>query len=458
MIGSRVRPGAFSYLCFPEWGSAAAAAKSNACLPDPDRRLCHQRTVRPGATGFTLIFGVSGVLNLSHGAIMVLAAVAAWAAASVLHFGSYSGALVGVAAALVAAFATYFAVVQPIQKSTRIPNEEKEIFVLTGTLLSGEHDSGTDHGQSADDDAALDADLVVRDGVGSRLRARHADRFGPTITTGRNRYIWLGTSKVLEAFTFAFERTDAAWAWAYGYPSTGGTSTFVIECAPATWTGLGLDRMDPDAGLRLLESVFARVLSGHRLLEPPTTTGCSPWLHFREIRNATWRAGNLVLAGDAAHTTHFGIGSGTVLAVQDAIALADAVHAPGAHLPDALDAYDRRRRAAIGPIQDMAMRSMSWFEDVDKRMDGDPVRIASACSTAAASSLNGAPIANANCPTRTWSLSPSWTTGKFFASILMTAMSVFSSAPTTRAEYSRPSCNLTSILSASSMTCTLVKI
>ena len=90
-----------------------------------------------GATGFTLIFGVSGVLNLSHGAIMVLAAVAAWAAASVLHLDTYAGALVGVAAALVAALVTYFAVVQPIQKSTRIPNEEKEIFVLTGTLLWG---------------------------------------------------------------------------------------------------------------------------------------------------------------------------------------------------------------------------------------------------------------------------------------------------------------------------------
>jgi branched-chain amino acid transport system permease protein len=90
-----------------------------------------------GATGFTLIFGVSGVLNLSHGAIMVLAAVAAWAAASVLHLDTYSGALVGVAVALVSALITYFAVVQPIQRSRRIPNEEKEIFVLTGTLLWG---------------------------------------------------------------------------------------------------------------------------------------------------------------------------------------------------------------------------------------------------------------------------------------------------------------------------------
>src|SRR3569832_879504 len=90
-----------------------------------------------GATGFTLIFGVSGVLNLSHGAIMVLAAVAAWAGASMLHMNTYEGALLGVLVALLAAFATYFAVVQPIQRSTRIPNEEKEIFVLTGTLLWG---------------------------------------------------------------------------------------------------------------------------------------------------------------------------------------------------------------------------------------------------------------------------------------------------------------------------------
>lgn len=236
------------------------------------------------------------------------------------------------------------------------------------------------HGQSVDDDADLDADLVVAaDGVGSKLRTRHADRFAPTITTGRNRYIWLGTSKVLEAFTFAFERTEVGWVWAYGYPSSGGTSTFVIECAPATWVGLGLDRIGADAGLRLLESIFAEVLSGHRLLEPHSATGRSPWLHFREIRNASWRAGNLVLAGDAAHTTHFGIGSGTVLAVQDAIALADAVRGVGrdrADLERALAAYDRRRRAALSPVQDMAMRSMSWFEDVDKRMDANPVRVA----------------------------------------------------------------------------------
>ena len=152
-----------------------------------------------------------------------------------------------------------------------------------------------EYGQAVNDDSALDADLVVAaDGVGSRIRAQHVEHFRPTITTGRNRYIWLGTSAVLGAFTFAFERTAAGWLWAYGYPSSGGTSTFVVECAPSTWTGLGLDRTTPDEGLRLLESVFAKVLNGHRLLEPPMAAGRSPWLHFREIRNASWRHGRVV--------------------------------------------------------------------------------------------------------------------------------------------------------------------
>jgi branched-chain amino acid transport system permease protein len=124
----------------------AVSQSEAAVLPRPSSMLALQILIDGfaisalyalGATGFTLIFGVSGVLNLSHGAIMVMAAVAAWAAASVLHMNTYAGALVGVAVALVAALVTYFAVVQPIQKSTRIPNEEKEIFVLTGTLLWG---------------------------------------------------------------------------------------------------------------------------------------------------------------------------------------------------------------------------------------------------------------------------------------------------------------------------------
>jgi 2-polyprenyl-6-methoxyphenol hydroxylase-like FAD-dependent oxidoreductase len=248
-------------------------------------------------------------------------------------------------------------------------DRSRMIDVLTERVL--EVGGRVEYERTVSDPAEVDADLVVAaDGVGSRLRATQAQTFRPAVTTGRNQYAWLGTPKVFDAFTFAFERTDAGWVCAYGYPSSGATSTFIVECAPATWEALGLGS---EAGLQVAADIFSDVLSGEPLLGPAS------WLRFKEMRNATWRAGNLVLAGDAAHTTHFGIGSGTVLAVQDAIALADAlsgVSTKGVGLDVALDAYDRRRRAALSPIQGAAMRSMRWFEDVDRNLDADAVRVA----------------------------------------------------------------------------------
>jgi anthraniloyl-CoA monooxygenase len=248
-------------------------------------------------------------------------------------------------------------------------DRSRMIDVLTERVL--ELGGRVEYERTVSDPAELDADLVVAaDGIGSRLRATRAATFRPTVTTGRNQYVWLGTPRVFDAFTFAFERTDAGWVWAYGYPSSGATSTFIVECAPSTWEGLGLSA---DGGLDVAAEIFADVLSGEPLLGPAS------WQRFKEMRNETWRAGNLVLAGDAAHTTHFGIGSGTVLAVQDAIALADAlsgVSAKGVGLDIALDAYDRRRRAALTPIQGAAMRSMRWFEEVDQHLAADPVRVA----------------------------------------------------------------------------------
>jgi 2-polyprenyl-6-methoxyphenol hydroxylase-like FAD-dependent oxidoreductase len=225
----------------------------------------------------------------------------------------------------------------------------------------------------------IDADLVVAaDGVGSRLRGEHAHHFGTTLHSGRNRYLWLGTSRISPVFTFAFEPTPAGWVWFYAYPSTSAASTCIVECAPQTWTGLGLDAMPASAGLRLLEDVFAGALEGHRLLEPPDGLGPDPWRCFREVRNSTWRRGRTVLVGDAAHTTHFGIGSGTVLAVQDSIALAAALRSCGGDLAAALPAYDTRRRPALDGVQAMALRSMHWFENVDATIGGgaDPVRFA----------------------------------------------------------------------------------
>ncbi|MEV1293549.1 FAD-dependent monooxygenase [Pseudonocardia sp. NPDC049635] len=232
----------------------------------------------------------------------------------------------------------------------------------------------------------IDADVVVAaDGVGSRLRSARTEHFGTTVEPGENRYVWLGTDRSVDVFTFAFERTDAGWIWFYAYPSADGASTCIVECAPQTWAGLGLDSAPAPDGLRLLESIFADALDGHRLLAPAAggagASGELPWLRFREVRNRTWRDGDLVLAGDAAHTTHFGIGSGTVLAVQDGVALADALYGTAggpAHARDriaALSAYDARRRAQLAPVQDMARRNMQWFEHAGQRLDRgeDPV-------------------------------------------------------------------------------------
>jgi 2-polyprenyl-6-methoxyphenol hydroxylase-like FAD-dependent oxidoreductase len=210
------------------------------------------------------------------------------------------------------------------------------------------------------------ADLVVAcDGVGSRLRQRHQDRFGTEVVAGRNRYVWLGTSKVFDAFSFAFVETDAGWIWFHAYGFSGDRSTFIVECAPETWAGLGLDRLGADESLRLLERVFERYLDGHPLIGQARDDGRMPWLSFRTVTNRRWHHGNVVLAGDAAHTTHFTIGSGTKLAMEDAIGLARAL---GEHddLQAALEAYGRERRAALLLPQREARNSARWFERVDR--------------------------------------------------------------------------------------------
>ncbi|MFC4943300.1 FAD-dependent monooxygenase [Pseudonocardia sp. GCM10023141] len=232
-------------------------------------------------------------------------------------------------------------------------------------------------GDAEESAAELGADAVVAaDGAGSLVRMRHAEHFGTTIDPGRNPYVWLGTPRSFDAFTFAFEHTPAGLVWFYAYPSSDDASTCIVECSPETWTGLGLDELAPAAGIELMAEIFARPLAGAGLLAPAAGLGDAPWGRFREVRNRTWRRGNLVLMGDAAHTTHFGVGAGTVLAVEDAIALAEVLPARVDDLPAALTAYDTGRRATLGPVQDMARRSMQFFERLDIGQGDDPVRFA----------------------------------------------------------------------------------
>jgi 2-polyprenyl-6-methoxyphenol hydroxylase-like FAD-dependent oxidoreductase len=209
-----------------------------------------------------------------------------------------------------------------------------------------------------------EADVIVAvDGAGSRLREQQSDRFGTDITDGANKYIWLGTSKVLDGFTFSLMNSDAGWIWFHGYAFSGDMSTCVVECSAATWAGLGFDRTDAQTSTATLSSLFTRFLDGHPLINRN-----SSWLNFRTVTNDRWHHDNIVLAGDAAHTTHFTIGSGTRLALEDSISLAQHL-GTGASIPAALEAYELQRRSAIVQSQSEARFSARWFENIERYVE-----------------------------------------------------------------------------------------
>ncbi|MFD7921405.1 FAD-dependent monooxygenase [Streptomyces sp. NPDC059740] len=211
-----------------------------------------------------------------------------------------------------------------------------------------------------------EADLVVAaDGVRSRLRQAGAEHFGPLETAGRNTYLWLGTTRAFPTFTFAFRDTPRGWIWCYAYPFDQEQGTCVVECAPETARGLGLDQCSAAEGLALMEELFADPLQGHRLTTRQVSGGRLPWQTFRTLTNRTWHHGNLVLLGDAAHTTHYSVGAGTTLALQDAAALARALQG-GGDLDVALAAYESERKAALLPVQSAARYSAQWYENLPR--------------------------------------------------------------------------------------------
>lgn len=224
-------------------------------------------------------------------------------------------------------------------------------------------------------DADLDADLVIAaDGVGSAHRRALADDLAPTVDVGTNKYVWLATTKVYTSFLFAFVRSSAGWLWCHAYGYDADHSTFIVECSPETWRGLGLDRMGAAESRELLERLFARHLDGHPLVGLPTDPEAPlPWLEFRTLHCERWWSGRTVLAGDAAHTTHFAIGSGTTLALGDAIALGRALAGvtDAAGLPAALEQYQAERQAALAPSRRDARNSARWLEDLERYIDTD---------------------------------------------------------------------------------------
>ncbi|MBI3677256.1 MAG: bifunctional salicylyl-CoA 5-hydroxylase/oxidoreductase, partial [Proteobacteria bacterium] len=227
-------------------------------------------------------------------------------------------------------------------------------------------------------EAYPDADLIVAsDGCHSVIRQEHAAVFKPDLEVRKNKYIWFGTHQTFDAFTFAFEETPHGWIWAHAYKFDGDTSTFIVECQEPTWRALGLDTPDQAQSIALCERLFAKYLGGHALLTKSGHLRGSAWLNFPRIHCAQWHHGNIVLMGDAAHTAHFSIGSGTKLALEDAIFLADALHSPAyANREAVFAAYQETRRVEVLKLQSAARNSTEWFENVPRYARLEPVQFA----------------------------------------------------------------------------------
>jgi anthraniloyl-CoA monooxygenase len=224
--------------------------------------------------------------------------------------------------------------------------------------------------------AKYDADLVIAsDGLNSRIRQRYADRFQPDVELRKCRFVWLGTHKTFDAFTFAFEKTEHGWFQAHAYKFNENTSTFIVETPEAVWKAHGIDAMSQEEGVAFCEKLFAKYLDGHRLISNAGhLRGSAIWIRFPRVMCESWvhwqtldsgKRVPIVLMGDAAHTAHFSIGSGTKLALEDAIDLADEFSL-GKSLEDTLANYEARRSVEVLKIQNAARNSTEWFENVER--------------------------------------------------------------------------------------------
>ena len=220
-----------------------------------------------------------------------------------------------------------------------------------------------------------DADLIIAsDGVNSKVRRAHSEKFRPDMLMRPNRFIWLGTDKAFEAFTFDFRKTEHGWFQAHIYKFDATTSTFIVETTEEVFKAHGLDRMSQDDSIRFCEDLFAETLDGHRLMSNARHMQGSAWLNFGRLICETWSFHNgnshVVLMGDSAHTAHFAIGSGTKLAIDDAIELTRQFDFHGHEtdkIPAVLTRYEELRRVDVARIQNAARNAMEWFEVVGTR-------------------------------------------------------------------------------------------
>ena len=205
-------------------------------------------------------------------------------------------------------------------------------------------------------------DLVVAgDGITSMLRSAHETEFGAEMDWRPNRFCWLATTLPLDNFTFIFRNNDHGWWWVHGYRYEEGMSTWIVECNRQTWLNAGMDRFSEENTRAYIEEVFREDLQGH-----PIITNRSLWREFPVVRNARLCHGNIVLLGDAGRSAHFSIGSGTKLAMEDAITLADVFRQHDNRVQAALEAYQQERKPEADRLQRTAVTSLRWFENVDR--------------------------------------------------------------------------------------------
>ncbi|MDU8912543.1 bifunctional salicylyl-CoA 5-hydroxylase/oxidoreductase [Aestuariicoccus sp. MJ-SS9] len=217
--------------------------------------------------------------------------------------------------------------------------------------------------------------VVAADGINSAVRREYEDVFKPDIDTRLCKFIWLGThQKFDDAFTFIFEKTEHGWLWAHVYQFDDNTATFIVECLQPTWDAWGFEHMTKEETVETCRKIFEKYLGGHDLMSNAThLRGSAVWMNFPRVICDRWYHENVVLMGDAAATGHFSIGSGTRLAFDSAIALADFLHSEPT-LEQAFARYQQERRLEVLRLQSAARNSLEWFEEVERYLDQDPVQ------------------------------------------------------------------------------------